>query len=266
MPRARSAPPAPPAAPDDAPATGSSAARSLRLLAVLAEAGRPLALADLAERVALPKGTAHRLCLHLLELGWLARDADERLYAVGPALRALAFATLNHASVRGLRHDVLARLVAEIGETCNFTTQDGTEVLYLDRVEAKWPLRLTLDVGSHVPLHCTASGKLFLALMPEVEREAVLAHLALPRMTRTTLTTVKALREECRAIAAQGYSCDREEFIAGLVAVAVPVTPPGSAVRAAVAVHAPIARLSMEAAIARLPALRAAARRMGELL
>ena len=39
-------------------------------------------------------------------------------------------------------------------------------MLYLDRVEAQWPLRLTLDVGSHVPLHCTASGKLFLALMP----------------------------------------------------------------------------------------------------
>ena len=203
------------------------------------------------------------------EQGWLARDADERLYAVGPALRALAFATLNHGTVRGLRHDVLARLVAEIGETCNFTTQDGTEVLYLDRVEAKWPLRLTLDVGSHVPLHCTASGKLFLALMPEPERDAVLARLALPRMTRTTLTTAKALREECRAIAAQGYSCDREEFIAGLVAVAVPVTPvatAGAPVRAAVAVHAPTARLSMEGAIARLPALRAAAKRMGELL
>jgi DNA-binding IclR family transcriptional regulator len=48
---------------------------------------------------------------------------------------------------------VLAALVARIGETCNFTTFDRAQVLDLDRVEAAWPLRLTLDVGSHVPLH-----------------------------------------------------------------------------------------------------------------
>ena len=80
-------------------------------------------------------------------------------------------------------------LVREVGETCNFTTLDGAEVLYLDRVEAKWPLRLSLDVGSHVPLHCTASGKLFLATMPAAQRDALIDRLALPRMTPNTITT-----------------------------------------------------------------------------
>ena len=92
----------------------------------------------------------------------------------------LAFDTLNHGIVRGLRHDVLPRWSTEVGETCNFTTLDGAQVLYLDRVEAQWPLRLTLDVGSHVPLHCTASGKLFLATMPEAQRDALIARLRLP--------------------------------------------------------------------------------------
>ena len=246
-------------------ATGSSAERSLRLLAILAQEGRPMSLAELTARLGLPKGTAHRICLQLLDTGFLVRDADERQVGVGPALRRLAFSTLNHRSVRGLRHDVLGQLVAAIGETCNFTTQDGTEVLYLDRVEAKWPLRLTLDVGSHVPLHCTASGKLFLALMPAGDREEVIEGLALPRMTPATITAKKALRAECEAIAACGYACDREEFIAGLIAVAVPVGP-GGAVRAAIAVHAPTARMSMEEAVKRIDALKAAAERMGTLL
>ena len=183
MSRARNAAPAAPPRPPAS--TGSSAERSLRLLALLADAGRPLSLADL--------GGAPRRCRRAprtasacscSRAAILARDADERLFGVGPALRRLAFSTLNHGVVRGLRHDVLAQLVETIGETCNFTTQDGTEVLYLDRVEAKWPLRLTLDVGSHVPLHCTASGKLFLAMMPADEREAVIERIALPRMTR----------------------------------------------------------------------------------
>ena len=247
-------------------APSSSAERSLRLLSLLAQEGRALSLAELSVRLGLPKVTTHRLCAQLLDGGFLARDVDERCFAVGPALRKLAFDTLNHGVVRGLRHEVLAALVTKVGETCNFTTLDGTQVLYIDRVEAQWPLRLTLDVGSHVPLHCTASGKLFLAEMPAAEREALIAQLMLTRMTRHTITSAKALKAECAAIAAQGHSNDREEFIAGLIAVAVPVRDASGRARAAIALHAPSARLSLAEAQQRLPALRAAAAQMGALL
>jgi IclR family acetate operon transcriptional repressor len=247
-------------------ATGSSAERSLRLLSLLANEGRALSLADLATRLALPKGTAHRICAQLLAGGFLARDVDERSFIVGPALRQLAFDTLNHGVVRGLRHAVLAELVAQVGETCNFTTLDGAQVLYLDRVEAQWPLRLTLDVGAHVPLHCTASGKLFLAQMPQAARDALIAQLPLPRMTRNTIVSAKGLRAECDRIAVQGHASDREEFIAGLIAVAVPVHGTDGIGRAAIAVHAPVARLALADAVAQLPALQAAATRMRALL
>ncbi|MFZ9182989.1 MAG: IclR family transcriptional regulator, partial [Hylemonella sp.] len=243
-------------------ASGSSSERSLRLLARLAEEGRPLSLAELASYLALPKATAHRLCAQLLETGFIVRGVGEREFAVGPALRKLALDTLNHDSVRGLRHELLADLVAQVGETCNLTTLDGAAVLYLDRVEAPWPWRLTLAVGEHVPLHCTASGKLFLALMPPAQREALLAQLKLPRMTDSTITSARALREECLKIASAGYALDREEFITGLVAIAVPVLDQQDQVRAALAIHAPRSRLSLEQAQSRLPALRAAAKRM----
>ncbi|VTU21915.1 Acetate operon repressor [Variovorax sp. PBL-H6] len=248
------------------PSTGSSAERNLRLLALLANEGRALSLADLAAQLSLPKGTAHRICTQLLATGFLARDVDERMFSVGPALRQLAFDTLNHGVVRGLRHEVLSDLVRQVGETCNFTTLDGAQVLYLDRVEAQWPLRLTLDVGSHVPLHCTASGKLFLAQMEKKERDAVIGQITLARMTANTITDAGALRAECNAIARQGYSTDREEFIAGLVAVAVPVFDATGKQRAAIAVHAPTARMTMEDAIERISALKAAAARMASLL
>ena len=96
-------------------------------------------------------------------------------------------------------------------------------MLYLDRVEAPWPWRLTLDVGAHVPLHCTASGKLFLASMTAARRDALIERPRLEALTPTTITSPEQLRAECDAIAARGYSTDREEFIAGLNAAAVPV-------------------------------------------
>lgn len=255
-----------PPEPEAEASTGSSAERSLRLLSLLANEGRALSLADLAARLALPKGTAHRICTQLLASGFLARDVGERAFIVGPALRQLAFDTLNHGSVRGLRHEVLAELVAKVGETCNFTTLDGAQVLYLDRVEAQWPLRLALDVGAHVPLHCTASGKLFLAQMPQAARDALIAQLALPKMTRNTIVSANGLRAECDRIAEQGYACDREEFIAGLIAVAVPLQGADGVSRAAIAVHAPVARMTLAHAVAQLPALQAAAARMRALL
>lgn len=251
---------------EEEPASGSSSERALRLLAVLAHEGRALSLAELGVRLGLPKATAHRLCSQLLDSGHLARDVDERSYTVGPTLRRLALDTLNHGLLRGLRHEVLSALVMQVGETCNFTTLDGAQVLYLDRVEALWPLRLTLDVGSHVPLHCTASGKLFLAHLPAAERDALIGELALTRMTPQTLATAKALKAECEAIVAADHACDREEFIAGLIAVAVPVRDAQGHVRAAIALHAPVARMSLPEAQRQLPALRAAAVRMGRLL
>ncbi|WP_235965451.1 IclR family transcriptional regulator [Caenimonas soli] len=196
----------------------------------------------------------------------MARDVDERYFIVGPELRRMAFDTLNHDSIRGLRHEVLTALVAEVGETCNFTTLDGASVLYLDRVEAPWPWRLTLDPGAHVPLHCTASGKLFLALMPVARREALIAQLPMQRLTSSTITSSQALRAECETIAANGYSVDREEFIPGLIAVAVPVLDGHGHARAAIAVHAPVGRMSLEVALTKLSALRDASARMRGLL
>ncbi len=257
-----------PAPPDDAPASSSSssAERSLRLLAALADSGRPMTLADLVVALELPKATVHRLCGQLLACGFVSRDLNERDFVVGPALRQLALNTLNHGSLRGLRHEVLATLVAQVGETCNFTTLDGAGVLYLDRVEAPWPWRLTLDVGAHVPLHCTASGKLFLAYLSDKEREAMLRTLDLKPVTEHTISTAQALRVECETIRERGYSFDREEFVLGLVAMAVPVRDGTGEVRAALAVHAPVARMPLALVLEHLPRMQRAAERMSALL
>ena len=266
MPASKLGPPARRKAKPAEPANRSASERSLRLLALLADEGRAQTLAELSQRLELPKATTHRLCAQLLASGYLARDIDERSFVVGPALRRLALDALNHGSARALRHAVLSDLVDKVGETCNFTTQDGASVLYLDRVEAPWPWRLTMDVGAHVPLHCTASGKLFLAFLPAADRDAMLAHLSLPRLTPNTIVRAQDLRRECEAIAHNGHSLDREEFITGLVALAVPVRGASGDVRAAIAVHAPSVRMTAAAAVARLPALLAAAKKMGRLL
>lgn len=250
----------------ETPHRDGASGRALAILEAVAAAGRPLPLADITEALDIPKGTAHRLCSQLVDMGFLARDVDGRSYGVGKALCQLALSSLNHRSVQSLRHQVLTELVEQVQETCNFTTLDGDQIIYLDRVEAQWPLRLTLEVGSHVPLHCTASGKVLLAHAPTPEFDRLLRHMRLKPSTPHSITDVQTLKQECRQITDQGYSTDREEFIMGLIAVAVPVKDSNQIVRAAVAMHAPTARMSIERAIELLPHLRQAAKEMGSLL
>ncbi len=243
-----------------------AAGRSLEVLRIVAGSGGAVGLADMAQTIGLPKSTLHRICRQLSALGFLVQEDGEKTFAVGPALRELAFDALNNGVVRGLRHHVLSELVATVGETCNLTTLDGAEVIYLDRVEARWPLRLNLEVGSRVPVHCTASGKLFLALLPDELGQRVIENLTLEKLTEKTISSKGALRVELAAIRKQGYSIDSEEFILGLVALAVPVKDSKGVTRAALAVHAPTARMPIKRILDWLKPLQLAARKMEHLL
>ena len=141
---------------------------------------------------------------------------------------------------------MLRQLVADIGESCNLTALSGAEVIYLDRVESAFPLRMELRPGTRVPIHCSASGKLFLAHLSPARRAAILDGLPLTRHTATTLTDRAALESELEQILRQGYATAAEEFVDGLVCVAVPVMAGGRRqVRSAVALQAPSARMPL---------------------
>jgi DNA-binding IclR family transcriptional regulator len=71
----------------------------------------------------------------------------------------------------------LRQLSEEVGETCNITIPDGSQMRYLDRVETHWPLRLEFMIGTKVPLHCTASGKLFLSQLPGEQMSSLIENL-----------------------------------------------------------------------------------------
>jgi IclR family transcriptional regulator, acetate operon repressor len=243
---------------DKVPAT----LRAFSVVEALARAARPVSLAELAQQTALPKPTVYRMLAMLEQAGIAMPEPGPRRYAPGPRLAGLARDVMLSGNFRAARHAVLDRLVAEVGETCNFTMLDGAGVIYLDRVEASWPLRMNLTAGSRVPLHCTASGKLLLAMLPAAARKRVVAQLPLTGYTEHTITDRRGLEQELSRIRAQKFATDDEEYHAGLVCVAVPVRDDRGRACAAIAVHAPTSRMPLEAALAHLPTFRRAAEAM----
>lgn len=234
--------------------------RSFELLDVLAREARPLATADLVSLLGWPKPSVHRLLLQLEAAELLRREPGSHRFTLAPRLMRLADSVQAASIPQGVRGAVLRQLVAQVGESCNLTALSGAQVHYLDRVESAFPLQMELRAGTRVPLHCSASGKLFLASLAPAKREEMLRTLPLTRYTATTLTERAALDAELAGIARQDYAVDAQEFVQGLVCVAVPVRiPTQKAVRCAVALQAPVARMSLEQALLQLPHLRQAA-------
>lgn len=240
----------------------SSTLKALTVLEALVRAPGAITLTELMQATGLPKPSLHRTLALFEDAGYVQREPAGRAYAVGPRLAALGLAVLTNDNAAAMRHAVLRGLVADVGETCNLATMRKGEVVYLDRVEAEWPLRLHLPVGSSVPPHCSASGKLLLAFLPPQEREALVEVLPLPRFTEHTITDRALLARELDRIVASGYAVDDEEYVLGVACVAVPVRLASGQVAAAVAVHAATARLPLQRAIEHAPRLQAAAERI----
>ena len=243
---------------------------ALRLVALLervAARDELHTLQALAEGTGFPKPTVHRMLQQLEAAGLLQREGDGRHWSAGTRLRRLAENVLLNSSLHGARHQVLRRLVDEVGESCNITAMSSGEVVYLDRVETAAPLRFYLQAGSRVPLHCSASGKVFLAQMPPAQRRQLLGAAPLEPCTHRTLTNLEAIEAEMRRVRRAGYAFDDEEFLPGLVCAAVPVPPPTGRTRSSlcVAIQGPSVRLTRDKLQALLPQLRRAAAALADL-
>lgn len=233
--------------------------RQFALLEALAKMDRFATLQTLVEETGLPKPTVHRMLQQLEMAGMVQRDGDGRQYTTGLRLRQLAETVLLNNTVHGARHLVLRRLVEEVGETCNLTAFNGSEVVYLDRVETPAPLRFYLQAGSVVPAHCSATGKLFLAQMTPSQRRRLLGQVSLERFTPKTITDMDAIEAEIAIVKRDGVGYDREEYLPGLICVAVLVPSTNRASNLGLAIQAPSMRLTPQRVEAAIPALQRAA-------
>jgi len=251
---------------DSATLPPSSTLRAFSVVELIAKAEEPMSLDELTELSGLPKPTVFRILALLVRGGVVARESIEKRYFVGPRLSTLALKVQMHSPARAWRHSILVRLVEEIGETCNFTILDGNDVVYLDRVETSSPVRLHMDTGSRVPLHCTASGKLFLSQMTLVQPPRVLGTGPLKRYTERTITSIDALEKALKKVRADRVGTDIGEYLEGSVCLAVPVTDRDGRICAVVALHGPAPRMTLRKGIEYLPALRRAAKALAGTL
>lgn len=225
--------------------------RTLLILEIMAKSDSAMTPTQINAELGLPKQTVHRLCNTLEDEGFLIREADGKRLRPSRRLRLIANGLLHASRFHITRHQILLDVARHVNETVNLVVPEETGMNYIDRVEADWPFRIQLPVGSNVPFHCTASGKTFMASMPKSKREQFVTGLKLDKLTEQTHQTTETLLEDLKNCRKRGFAVDDQEFWDGMVAIAVPVTDPNGRFVAALAFHGPVQRLNVEEMISR---------------
>jgi len=236
--------------------------RTLLILEVIGRSDRAMTPTEINEQLKLPKQTVHRLVATLEREGFLVKETDGKRYRPSRRSRLMSSGLLHASRFHILRHQILQELAREVKEAVNFVVPEPTGMHYLDRIDTDWPFRIQLPVGSNVPFHSTASGKTFMASLSKKDQEKFIDGLDLEALTPNTHTTPESLIAELAEVKARGFALDREEFMLGMVAIAVPVKDVSGRFVAALAFHGPSQRLSAEKAEERKDVLFGAAQKL----
>jgi DNA-binding IclR family transcriptional regulator len=230
--------------------------RALGLLRVFETAESDLGITALATATGLSVSTTHRLVKALVAAGLVAQDLGTERYHLGPSLVSLG----RRAEARlGFErwNAVLAALAKSTGESASLGVRVGAHVLIAAHVPSAQALRFDAGVGSRVPIHASAMGKMLLAMGDDANAE-VAALGELEPFTDRTLTDPDALVDDLREIRGRGWSLNDGERHAGVRAVAVPVPDTPGLPPSAVAVQGPALRLTDDRLASVVDELRAA--------
>jgi DNA-binding IclR family transcriptional regulator len=215
--------------------------RGLLILQAFRPTGHPLRLYEVAERTDLPKGTAHRLCEQLCELGMLERT--EHGYVLGIRLFELGELVPVKVRLREAALPFMQDLYEATHETIHLAVRDGSDVLYAEKIRGHAGVDVPSRVGGRLPLTCTGVGKALLAFSSQELIDATLSR-PLRRLTEHSIADPGRLTDELTQIRMSGLSYDREEATLGVCCVASPVLVRGEAV-AALSITLPASQLPM---------------------
>ncbi|HEX3803661.1 MAG TPA: IclR family transcriptional regulator [Solirubrobacteraceae bacterium] len=221
-----------------------SVQRACGLLDAFTADGPRLTLAELADRVELPKPTVYRLAVTLIDTGFMTQHADGR-YGLG--LQVMNIGSIARADL-GLVEvcaPVMERLAERTGETVLLGLADwGTlEITIVHRIDSSHELSVVSRVGRRSALALGALGKALLLGVDPAELAAIVLRIDLTPHTERTISDRAELMAEIARGRELGYATDSGEFLVSVSAVAAPITLGGARPIAAVAVVGPSSRL-----------------------
>lgn len=242
---------------DRAPGHVQSVERAVTILEFLATNGWS-GVTDVGNALGVHKSTAFRLLNTLEARGLAEQHVDSGKYRLGFGLLQLAHAVTVGPDIRRQAQPGCEWLAQHTDETITVSVCEDYESVTIDQIVSTSTVASRSWLGRRIPLHATASGKIFLASMAEDNFEATVKgpH---ERFTENTITEPSELRAELEKARVDGYATTTEEFEEGLSTTSAPILSLEGDVVAAISISGPSYRLDIERLLELAPLVRNAA-------
>jgi IclR family KDG regulon transcriptional repressor len=233
-----------------------SLARGLKILNLLGQSKDGVSITELAEILEVDKSSASRLASTLANYGYAKKDPATQRYHLGPRILTLGRHLIIQPPLRDVAKPFLIQLMEQTGECSHLALPAQGEALCIDQVESPATLRVNIEIGQYLPLHCTALGKAVLAFGD------LQAPVPLERYTPHTILDLDELNQHIETIRQQGYAMDDEEYGLGVRCLAVPVYDFQASLAGAIGISGPALRMTPE----KIPGLAAIVQEVGKAL
>ena len=200
-------------------------------------------LTELTQALHLNKSTTHRILASLQCMDYVRQDPESGRYEATFKLVDLADRLMEQVDVAQMARPHLKNLAARVKETVHFVERDGSEVIYIDKVDPyDHSIRMTSHIGSRMPFYRSGVGKAMAANMSDPEIRTLWENCTIERRTAYTITNLDEFMDEIAEVRRKGYALDNEENEAGVRCIAAALSLDGGS-RYAFSISVPISRM-----------------------
>ncbi len=242
-----------------------AAGRVADVLMLLAQGPDSAGVSEVARELGLSKAVVHRILQSLVSRSLVAVNPETREYRLGPAALALGARASRDVDLRRVARPVLRQLRDDTNETTTLSVLVDDSRIYLDQIESRQEVKMTVELGRPHPLHAGASSRVILAFLP-LQRIARIVNSDLPALASNTITNRYVLRRELAEVRQRGYATSHSERQPGAASVAAPLFNADSEVVGSLSVCGPESRFDDATSARFAPLVKAAAAEVSRAL
>ncbi len=224
-----------------------SLGKALSVMDLLVKNGRDMSVTEISTQLALPKGTVHRILATLIAFKYARKDPDTRKYGLGIRFFDIESSLDRNEALRAVITPAMRKLYLKCKETVSAAILIDQEIEYVQRFESEMFLRVSINVGTRFPAHCTAIGKVLLSAMSEDElKQLYKGRGKLKKCSKASIGGMKELKLALAEARREGLARDLEETLLGVNCMAAPIFNLKGELLTAISISGPRDRMTPE--------------------
>lgn len=221
--------------------------KALSILELMIDEGRDLSITEMSQTLGYGKGTVHRILGTLRDRKFVRQDPTTKMYGFGVRTLAIGTPGRKEKILRKIMMPFLRELHLECRETINAAVNEYNQIRYIFRLESEEMLRISTPAGARFPVHCSATGKIFLSYLSNEDIQRIHGGKdTLKKMTDRSIGSIEELIAEVETVRKEGVAYDDEEALIGVYCVAAPILNPKGECVAAISISTPKNRITKE--------------------